>query len=934
VARSVTKLLAPDSTVPGPARVSTSIRSLVFACSVLFAAFVVRVIDLGSQSLWWDEAYSALLAAQGPRAILRELRDFDFHPPAHYLLEWLWMPIAGQTELALRFPSLVAGLLTVAVGARLGGRLFGPKGAITAGLTFAFSPFLVYYSQEARMYAAAALLSVLALYSLHRAIERDEWRWWIAFAAASVAGLYTFYYTIFIPMFGGVYALLAPSRSRRRVVRLIGAGALTVAAYGPWLPVLLRRNAVWDSQWATTSSPLKVIGWTWQTLSLGIADPKLASDMLAVGLMAALALIVAAALVLNGPARLGSTLFALGAFALPLALIAAIAAVKPVFHPRYAVAAAPGLALAIAGLATGLWLPGSGALSLARRYASAAVALVVLGCVTYGGVVLRANPGYSRDDYRASVGYLEQRLGPRDVIIYNAHPGFTFYYRGTASAGYFPPAPYEEDRIDDALTEISQGHDRIWYFRHAEVPNDPEGFVEQGLERATTKCDERWFGAIRVTCYAIRPDASFASVELAATHINLANRLLLTGYSLSSQEAPTAGAVEIRLRWQVLAPLEDSGVWVGLQDDAGRMWGREDRQPRNSRLQLASGWKAGEVVTTRHRLPVLLGTPPGRYRVVVGVYRLADVRALDVLDELGRPHGQTLQLAPVTITRATTSATGDPTLPGPGAGQLAPGIELAGYQVDAVRASPGGRLGVTLLWRAVSAQPGDVDVVVRMTPSVGGAPLAVARERLGDSLPPSQWRLGEMLREQREVRLPSTAPAGSTRLELGLAPPGAEPRTFAPLGEVTLASVARTYDAPKPARRIDLDLADAGAPVIRLVGTSSLPDSIRSGEKLKVTLYLQALGDVSTRYRVFVHVTNPSGEVKAQRDGEPKDWTRPTDTWLKGEVLEDTYEVEIGSDVTQGDYSVRVGLYEPQSGIRLVAGSADYVTIGSVTVRP
>jgi len=303
---------------------------------VLLAAFAVRVIGLGAQSLWWDEAYSALLAAQGPRAILRELRDFDFHPPAHYLMDYLWMPVAGQSEFALRFPSLVAGTLTAAIGAKLGARLFGRAGGLIAGLTFAFSPFLVYYSQEARMYAAAGLFTVGALYAAHRALERDEWRWWLAFAGACVAGLYTFYYTAFIPITVGAYAVATAERIRPRLVRLAVAAGVVALAYAPWVPVLLRRNAVWDSQWATTSSPIKVVAWTWQTLVLGIADPrlqtlvagtdspKLGADALPMVLLAALAIALVVSLTLSLIQRRRDLLFAAIAFAVPVALIAAI----------------------------------------------------------------------------------------------------------------------------------------------------------------------------------------------------------------------------------------------------------------------------------------------------------------------------------------------------------------------------------------------------------------------------------------------------------------------------------------------------------------------------------------------------------------------------------------------------------------------------------
>jgi len=465
------------------------------------------------------------------------------------------------------------------------------------------------------------------------------------------------------------------------------------------------------------------------------------------------------------------------------------------------------------------------------------------------------------------------------------------------------------------------------------VPNDPEGFVEQALARGTTPCDSRWFGSLRVTCYAVKPGATFTGSEIVTTSQNFANLLALTGYSLGQTRVPSGGDVEIRLRWQVKGPLEDFGIWVGMQSADGSFWGREDRQPRNSRLLLSSSWQVGEVVTTRHRLPVLLGTPPGTYQVVAGVYRLADRRGLDVLDGLGRAQGQSLTIERVEVTRTVPAATGDASLPGRAIGPLATGVELAGYQVDGERAGPGGRARVTLLWRATGRPDSDLDLVVRLAPS-GGAPVVVLRDALGGTLRSGSWQPGEFIREQRDVRIPADAPPGPAGLEVGLAAAGAEPASYTSLGGISLGTVARRYGEPRIDRRLDLDFSESGKPVIRLLGSNDLPASVRRGEKLRVALFWRALVDVASRYRVFVHVADASGEVKAQRDGEPVGWTRPTDTWLEGEVVEDVYDVEIGANVPAGEYVVRVGLYEPQSGVRLPAGGLDHVDVGQLVVQP
>src|SRR5438552_10273231 len=75
------------------------------------AGFAWRIRDLGAQSLWWDEAYSAVVARGSVREIVAAIASADFHPPLHYALLHYWRLLAGEGEYALRYPSVAAGTL-------------------------------------------------------------------------------------------------------------------------------------------------------------------------------------------------------------------------------------------------------------------------------------------------------------------------------------------------------------------------------------------------------------------------------------------------------------------------------------------------------------------------------------------------------------------------------------------------------------------------------------------------------------------------------------------------------------------------------------------------------------------------------------------------------------------------------------------------------
>ncbi len=98
--------------------VSTRHRGALLA--LLLGAAALRLLPLNRSGLSGDEAFTAWLAAQGPVAILAATRSGEPHPPLFYLLAWGWWTLAGPTEVALRLPSALLSLLTVALVYRLG----------------------------------------------------------------------------------------------------------------------------------------------------------------------------------------------------------------------------------------------------------------------------------------------------------------------------------------------------------------------------------------------------------------------------------------------------------------------------------------------------------------------------------------------------------------------------------------------------------------------------------------------------------------------------------------------------------------------------------------------------------------------------------------------------------------------------------------------
>lgn len=158
--------------------------------------------------MWLDEAISFFAVKNYSFwEIITKFAPGDVHPPLYYLLLKLWTGVFGYSEIALRLPSVLAGVLAVFVVYKIGQKLFNEKIGKLAALFLAINPLAVYYSQEARMYSLATLLVALSVWAF---LSKKKSLFGIFFGAA----LYTDYIPwLMVPVWGmwgiwGIWPLL------------------------------------------------------------------------------------------------------------------------------------------------------------------------------------------------------------------------------------------------------------------------------------------------------------------------------------------------------------------------------------------------------------------------------------------------------------------------------------------------------------------------------------------------------------------------------------------------------------------------------------------------------------------------------------------------------------------------------------------------------
>ncbi len=177
-------------------------RDLWLLAGIILLAAWLRLYQLGAESLWFDEGWTALISQLEGQELRHALWTLPF--PFYYLLMSFWTE-AGNSEFWLRLFSAISGILSLPLLFQLARVTLGRRTAHLAALLLAVSPLHVWYSQEARMYALAVLLGLGASWAFWQATHRPRlWRWAI-YVIISVAALHTFYYALFLLVFHGIY---------------------------------------------------------------------------------------------------------------------------------------------------------------------------------------------------------------------------------------------------------------------------------------------------------------------------------------------------------------------------------------------------------------------------------------------------------------------------------------------------------------------------------------------------------------------------------------------------------------------------------------------------------------------------------------------------------------------------------------------------------
>jgi 4-amino-4-deoxy-L-arabinose transferase-like glycosyltransferase len=476
--------------------------------AVLGLAFAVRTLSLDAQGLWRDEVDALRFATDSWSEVLARFTQPGWNGPFYFLMLRGWIALTGRSAFAMRYLSTLWDLVGLALLYSLGRRLLGRQAAGRSVVLASFSPYLVWYAQEVKMYTWVPALVLAALYAVDRLCRRGRWTWWIVAFVSTLLAIYSHILAaLLLPVAGAWFLLRRRWRPPARVgLWIAGLALLMLLAilYRPllsWqLPLAFQqRETGYASRTLAEMAQILISGWS--TGITGWGQPWLTIGMAAVALTGSVSLFVR-----RRVRRLIALLIWLAG---PLIAVWFVSLRGPIFTDRYLIWSAPAFYLLVgAGLdQIARWLE-RGPVDGLRFLLLVLLAFMLIGdgVNLYRQVVRPIKP-----QFREATRYLYARRAPDALLLFQIpYNHIVVGYYAPAPLDPWAEAPYTNWRSDDGsyqvqagdvadqMRELTAGYEEVWLIYSEATMWDERELVKAWLETHGNLVEERHFHLVEL----------------------------------------------------------------------------------------------------------------------------------------------------------------------------------------------------------------------------------------------------------------------------------------------------------------------------------------------------------------------------------------------------------------------------------------------------
>jgi 4-amino-4-deoxy-L-arabinose transferase-like glycosyltransferase len=221
-------------------------KQIIIFLLILFLGGALRLYGLNKQSFWYDELRSLEHSEKEDiSSVIAIISEVEIHPPGYYIFLHYITKFFGNSEIIVRLPSAIFGIIAIFIIFLLGRKLYSYKEGLIASFLMASLYQPIYYSQEARPYTMLLLFTMLSVY-FYIDIFTNFWHGKqttyyliIGYILSAIFSCYVHYFGVYFICIQFLILFLFSIRKPKNILTTLLIYLVILIAYLPSLPRFL-----------------------------------------------------------------------------------------------------------------------------------------------------------------------------------------------------------------------------------------------------------------------------------------------------------------------------------------------------------------------------------------------------------------------------------------------------------------------------------------------------------------------------------------------------------------------------------------------------------------------------------------------------------------------------------------------------------------------